>query len=129
MWFYSVTILYLVVTSTSNVKYSYPTRYVRRYFVSPQHGCRHVRNLKSTSRFAQVQPEVLLNFYIARSLHDHSHSIVAIGFGLISKHTRHTPSTSFKIRSVIFLSTAQSISGTVHTIASTVFTARMITGQ
>ncbi|MBQ3560174.1 MAG: hypothetical protein IJA07_11730, partial [Agathobacter sp.] len=33
----------------------------------PQHGCRHVRNLKSTPDFAQVQSEVLLNFYIARS--------------------------------------------------------------
>ena len=64
--------------------------------------------------------------YVARSFRDYSHSIVAIGFGLISKHTLHTPSTSLKIRSVIFFKTAQSISGTVHTIASTVFTARMI---
>ena len=71
----------------------------------------------------QASPEAsLILFY-------YSHSIVALGFGDKSYKTRHTPSTSAKIRSVIFFNTVKSISGTVHTIASTVFTARMITGQ
>ena len=68
----------------------------------PQHGCRHVRNLKSTPDFAQVQSEVLLNFYIARSLHDYSHSIVPIGFGVKSSKTLLMPGTSCVIRCVMW---------------------------
>ena len=62
-------------------------------------------------------------------LNSYSHSIVAGALGLKSYKTRHTPSTSLKILSVIFFKTDHSSSGTVALIASTVFTARMITGQ
>ena len=92
-------------------------------------GWRPINRQKNTRKNASTLPRLFRLFARLVASRDYSHSIVAIGFGLISKQTRHTPSTSLKIRSVIFFRTAQSISGTVHTIASTVFTARMITGQ
>ena len=96
----------------------------------PQRGWRPIKKQKYSQSGMQTFLLAAFCFFCkACSFRDHSHSIVAIGFGLISKQTRHTPSTSLKIRSVIFFRIAQSISGTVHTIASTVFTARMITGQ
>ena len=60
---------------------------------------------------------------------NYSHSIVAGAFGERSYNTLHTPLTSLKILSVTFFNTAQSISGTVALIASTVLTALMITGR
>ena len=60
---------------------------------------------------------------------DHSHSIVEMGLGLSSYRTRQTPGTSLRMRSVIFLSSAQSSSGTVALVASTLLTARMTTGH
>ena len=59
----------------------------------------------------------------------YSHSIVPTGLGLRSYSTRHTPGTSLSTRSVTRLRSAQGSSGTVAVMASTVLTARMITGQ
>ena len=55
--------------------------------------------------------------------------MVAEGLGLRSYSTRQTPGTSERMRLVIFFSTAQSIYDTVAVVASTVLTARMMTGQ
>ena len=59
----------------------------------------------------------------------HSHSMVATGLGLMSYSTRHTPGTSLRIRPVMVCSTLQGSSGTVAVMASTVLTARIVTGQ
>lgn len=59
----------------------------------------------------------------------HSHSIVPDGFGVISYRTRLTPFTSAVIRAVIFWSKENGRSATEAVIASTVLTARRITGH
>ena len=59
----------------------------------------------------------------------YSHSMVALGFGDISKHTRLTFLTSFNIRSVIFIKIGHSTGSMVAVMASTVLTARIITGH
>lgn len=59
----------------------------------------------------------------------YSHSMVAVGLGERSKQTRLIPFTSERMRSVILRRIANGISGTSAVIASTVLTARMITGQ
>ena len=52
-----------------------------------------------------------------------------MGFGVRSYSTRHTPGTSARTRLVTVSSTVQGSWGTVAVMASTVLTARMITGQ
>ena len=70
-------------------------------------------------------PPYLLEVHRTR----YSHSIVPTGLGVRSYVTRQMPGTSARMRSVIFLSSAQSSSGTVAVMASTVLTARMMAGQ
>ena len=64
-----------------------------------------------------------------RRLKRHSHSMVPLGFGVRSKRTRFTPFTSEVIRAVISCSRGKGTSSTVAVMASTVLTARRITGQ
>ena len=59
----------------------------------------------------------------------YSHSMVPTGFGVRSYSTRFTPGTSLRIRSVMCWSRAKGTSSTVAVMASTVFTARMMTGK
>ena len=63
------------------------------------------------------------------SVRDYSHSMVPTGFGVRSYSTRFTPGTSLRMRSVMCWSRAKGTSSTVAVMASTVFTARMMTGK
>ena len=59
----------------------------------------------------------------------YSHSIVPMGLGVRSMATRQIPGTSARMRSAMRFMSAQSNSGTVAVMASTVLTARMIAGH
>ena len=63
------------------------------------------------------------------SVRAYSHSMVPTGFGVRSYSTRFTPGTSLRMRSVMCWSRAKGTSSTVAVMASTVFTARMMTGK